>query len=135
MRMANQTLLLAALLLATISTAQAQTPDREDAVAQADGRLYAQENCAVCHAIGAMPAPSPNPAAPNFRVIASTPGMTAIALNAILHSPHRSMPNLIVAPAAINDLAAYMRSLRDPALTRQLRKKANEPPILRPLAK
>jgi mono/diheme cytochrome c family protein len=131
-------LILAAAIPALTEPASAQGSTRpsqkEETAARAAGQRYAQENCAVCHAIDRSATRSPNPAAPSFAMIASTPGMTAMALNALLHSPHRSMPTLQVEPGAVANLAAYMRTLRDPALTRQLRNKANEPAILRPLA-
>jgi hypothetical protein len=59
---------------------------------------------------------SPNPHAPTFVVIANTPGLNAIALNAWLHSSHPSMPNLIVSPAERADLAAYLETLKDRAI-------------------
>lgn len=76
------------------------------------GRAYAQQTCAGCHAIAADAAASPNPAAPAFQQIARTPGMTRVALNAWLHSAHPSMPHLIVDQSDIDNLHAYLESLR-----------------------
>ena len=61
------------------------------------GLALAQRLCAECHAIQKEYARSPNANAPRFRAIASTPGMTAIALSAALNTSHRSMPNIILA--------------------------------------
>ncbi|MEJ0023623.1 MAG: hypothetical protein WDN76_09470 [Alphaproteobacteria bacterium] len=66
-------------------------------------------------------------------MIGSTPGMTMIALNAALHTPHVSMPNLKVDQAAIEPLSAYITSLKDPAVARRLRDDANKAEKVRPL--
>jgi mono/diheme cytochrome c family protein len=76
------------------------------------GVAYARRICAECHAVEAGQSRSPDPYAPAFEVIANTPGMSAIALNAWLHSPHPSMPNLEVDSRSRNDIAAYFRSLQ-----------------------
>ena len=76
------------------------------------GLRYAEQVCATCHAVTAAQGQSPNPNAPSFEVIANLPGMTGTALNAWLHSPHPTMPNLIVSPADRDNVAAYLESLR-----------------------
>ena len=76
------------------------------------GLRYAEQVCAACHAVSAGQGQSPNPNAPSFEVIANLPGMTGTALNAWLHSPHPSMPNLVVSPADRDNVAAYLKSLR-----------------------
>jgi len=76
------------------------------------GFTYAQQTCASCHAIAAGESLSPNPAAPAFDTIANTPGMTGIALNVWLHTPHPSMPNFIVDADRIDDLSAYLATLK-----------------------
>ena len=78
----------------------------------ANGLRYAQQNCASCHAVASGQLQSPNPNAPTFEVIANLPGMTGTALNAWLHSPHPSMPNIIVSPADRDNINAYLESLR-----------------------
>jgi mono/diheme cytochrome c family protein len=76
------------------------------------GRAYADVNCAACHAVSSHQTMSPNPSAPTFESVANAPGMTSIALNAWLHSPHPSMPHLIVDPDEIDNLAAYLAALK-----------------------
>lgn len=76
------------------------------------GQAYAERVCAACHAVGAGQQISPNTNAPPFQAIANTPGMTATALNAWLHSPHASMPNLVVEPNDRADIYAYLETLR-----------------------
>jgi mono/diheme cytochrome c family protein len=76
------------------------------------GLDYARQVCADCHAVEQGQDQSPNPNAPPFELIANTPGMTATALNAWLHTPHPSMPNLVVDPSSRDDINAYLQSLK-----------------------
>ena len=78
----------------------------------ARGRAYAEQRCAACHAIGAGESVSPYPTATAFQLVADTPGMTQIALNAWLHTSHPTMPDLIVPPQRVDDLWAYLETLR-----------------------
>ena len=55
---------------------------------------------------------SPNPKAPTFEKIANVPGMTLMALNVALHTSHKTMPNLIIEPDRIEDLSAYLHTLK-----------------------
>ena len=65
------------------------------------GRRIALDICASCHAVRASEILSPDTAAPSFRAIAHTPGMTAAALTVWLTAhPHHSMPYLILSGAA-----------------------------------
>ncbi len=77
-----------------------------------NGRDYAKANCADCHAIEANGIKSPDPRAPKFETIANTPGMTETALTVWLYSPHRNMPQILVRGRDLDDLAAYMQSLK-----------------------
>jgi len=76
------------------------------------GRALAQRFCAECHAVGKGNVRSPNPEAPSFTAVASTPGMTAIALNVFFQTPHRAMPNLMLKTDQKNDIIAYVMSLK-----------------------
>jgi len=60
------------------------------------GRALAQHVCAECHAVDVMAAHSPNPRAPRFEAVAATSSITAVALNAFLHTFHAAMPNLVL---------------------------------------
>jgi mono/diheme cytochrome c family protein len=80
------------------------------------GQALAWRVCSPCHAV------EPNPKtqrlldiAPDFQVIADTPGMTATALNAFLHTSHPKMPNFILSSEASADVIAYILSLRGQA--------------------
>jgi mono/diheme cytochrome c family protein len=98
-----------ATLIATVACAEAQ--DASDVRA---GRALAQCVCAECHAIGRNGGRSPNPYAPSFVTIASTPGMTGAALNFILHNYHRRMPNFIFSDEQARGAIAYILSLKQP---------------------
>ena len=76
-----------------------------------DGLAVAQQTCSICHAIRKAQ-PSPNVNAPTFEAIANVRGMTAIALQASLQTPHRSMPNLILSADERRNVVAYILSLK-----------------------
>jgi mono/diheme cytochrome c family protein len=76
------------------------------------GLALAQRQCAECHAIGQKEVASPNPAAPRFAAIAGSPGMSATALHAALSTSHRTMPNIVLDPAEMRDVVAYILSLK-----------------------
>lgn len=80
----------------------------------ANGLAYAEQACGSCHAVGAGETWSPNPSAPPFEAIANTPGITRAALSAWLYSPHQNMPDLIVEHDRVDDLAAYLETLKRP---------------------
>lgn len=77
------------------------------------GLNYARAHCAECHGVETMADDfSPNVDAPDFSVVANTPGMTERAVRVWLQTSHPTMPNLIIAPEDSDDLAAYIVSLR-----------------------
>jgi mono/diheme cytochrome c family protein len=105
-----------AAVLALAACASAGTPPDapplEGSGNAALGRVYAQTVCAACHAIGMGDMRSPDARARSFDAIANTPGLTRTALNAWLHSSHTNMPDLIVEPERVDDLHAYLLSLK-----------------------
>jgi cytochrome c len=78
----------------------------------AKGRQFAQQICPERHTVEKGQHPSPNGQAPNFETIAKTPGMTTIALTAVLRTSHRNMPNIIIAGEDLRDVVAYVLSLQ-----------------------
>jgi len=84
--------------------AQDQTPVQR-------GRAVADSRCADCHAVRAGETVSPNAAAASFTRVATTPGMTELALQAALQTSHRTMPNLILDADEMRDVIAYILSL------------------------
>jgi mono/diheme cytochrome c family protein len=76
------------------------------------GRAFAEEICAECHAVLRGQRQSPNGEAPTFEEIATTPGMTSVALTAALRTPHRRMPNIILSDEQLRNVIAYFLSLQ-----------------------
>jgi mono/diheme cytochrome c family protein len=76
------------------------------------GRTLALQVCAQCHAVRTRDINPPNSQAPSFAAIAVTPGMTEAALNAFLHTSHRTMINIILTDNQTNDIIAYILSLK-----------------------
>jgi len=98
--------------LATFLVAVTAGPVRAQNVSEQKGATFAQQICAECHAVQAGQPASPNGQAPTFETVAQTPGMTAIALTAILRTSHRTMPNIILADDDLRNVIAYIMSLK-----------------------
>jgi mono/diheme cytochrome c family protein len=76
------------------------------------GKAYADRVCADCHDVDANGEISPNPDAPSFQSVADTAGMSARALVVWLQTSHPTMPDLILKPDEIDNVVAYIMSLR-----------------------
>jgi mono/diheme cytochrome c family protein len=77
----------------------------------AKGEETAARVCLRCHALQ-----SSTGSAPGLAQIANTPHYSTQRLRRIIGvPPHRTMPTLGLKPEEINDLAAYIRSLRNAA--------------------
>ena len=99
--------------LALVLTASVASAAAQEAGDPARGRNVARQVCAECHAVLASETISPRPELPTFKVIANTPGMTGTAVAVWLRTPHKSMPNIMLPPQDVADLAAYIESMRD----------------------
>lgn len=84
----------------------------QDANGVGHGREIAQTVCSACHVVAKGQLASLNSEAPPFPVLATTPGMTTIALTVALLTSHRQMPNLILQPDERRDVIAYILSLK-----------------------
>jgi cytochrome c len=79
----------------------------------ARGLVYAKQVCAKCHAVEQGDMFSPEILAPTFEVVAKSEGMTERALYVWLQAGnHESMPNLMIPPGDLDDVVAYIMSLR-----------------------
>lgn len=111
-----RSLVLSAIAATALAVACASQPDPATPPAPAGdaalGRVYADQVCASCHAVAPDEDYSPHMQAPAFIDIANTPGMTHRALDVWLHSAHPSMPHLIIEQERIEDLSAYLATLR-----------------------
>lgn len=76
------------------------------------GHALAQDDCVQCHEIEAGERDGQLPDPPSFQILADDPAMTALALRVFLHSPHANMPNLILSDADVDDIVAYIHSLK-----------------------
>jgi len=98
-----------AVFLGTVTAGPVQAQDVSERL---KGAAFAQQICAECHAVQAGQRMSPNGQAPTFETVAKTPGMTAIALTAILRTSHRTMPNIILADDDLRNVIAYIMTLK-----------------------
>ena len=86
----------------------------EPAVASVErGRVMATARCGGCHAVGPA-GTSPMPAAPPLRDIADLypPTQLQEAFGEGIMTGHPAMPQFELQPGEINDLIAYLESLR-----------------------
>ncbi|MCC7253861.1 cytochrome C [Hyphomicrobium sp.] len=80
-----------------------------------EGLAYARAHCGECHGVERSKDDfSPNSDAPDFSVVANTPGMTERALVVWLQTSHPTMPNLIIPPEARDNVVADIMSLKAP---------------------
>src|SRR5262245_50564976 len=85
--------------------------------AQADasprrGLGLARQVCSECHAVQPQQLQSPNPRAPTFQALATTPGMTRAALTVALTTPHAGMPMFRLSADQRESLIAYILGLK-----------------------
>ena len=111
--MGNRRLVVAlATLLSIVAGAAAAQDSTFGGDAQA-GRAFALEVCTPCHVVSSRQlSPARLAVGPRFEAIANSPGVTAAGLRAFLATPHKTMPNLILAPDEAADVVAYLLSLR-----------------------
>jgi mono/diheme cytochrome c family protein len=75
----------------------------------AKGTQLARQWCAHCHVVGAAPSPSTvQQGPPAFATI----GMTVEQMRAFLTRPHGAMPDLALTRSEIDDVIAYIETLR-----------------------
>ena len=76
------------------------------------GHLMAETVCSECHAIDKGAPRSRNGKAPTFETLAQTPGLNEMALRVALRTSHREMPNLMLKNQEVDDVIAYISSLK-----------------------
>jgi cytochrome c len=97
------------LLVASASPVAAQAVGDPDA-----GRHLSQTWCANCHVVSVAQPRGASTGAPSFREIAAQKSVTPMALSAFLQTPHHRMPDLHLSRNEIDDVSAYILSLRQP---------------------
>ena len=95
------------LLLISFGGVKAQEPG--DPVA---GRQLAQTWCSTCHVVTRGQQQATSNGAPSFAAIAAQKSFTPMALSAFLQTPHHRMPDLHLSRDEIDDISAYIFSLR-----------------------
>jgi mono/diheme cytochrome c family protein len=79
----------------------------------ARGREIAERACAGCHALdGGQGRTFQGTLVPSFGALANRPYWTAESLQSFIMTPKHPMPAMPLQLAEINDLVAYIRSLR-----------------------
>lgn len=96
------------MLVASLAAAPLQAQESGD---PARGLALAGQVCADCHAIRAQQLQSPNPRAPTFLELATTPGMTATALAVAFATPHAGMPMFRLTADQQASIVAYILGL------------------------
>ncbi len=78
----------------------------------AAGRAVAQRGCAQCHVIGESERQAVVNGVPTFAGLARDKSMTQARLQGFMQAPHPPMPDLALTRREINDVTAYILSLR-----------------------
>jgi cytochrome c len=77
------------------------------------GLKLSETLCQTCHLISdAVPGKAVTVGIPSFRGIANKPGQTGKAIELVLIKPHLPMPDMKLTNAEIQDIIAYLDSLR-----------------------
>jgi cytochrome c len=98
----------AVLLLLRVQAASGAAAGQE---AASRGHSLAQAWCSSCHAVEKFAIPLEQ-RAPAFTAIAAMKSMTPLAIRVFLQSSHEPMPNFILKKQDIDDLTAYITSLK-----------------------
>lgn len=94
-------------LLAMPGAARAQQVGNVEA-----GHAYAKKICAECHAVERGEKESPYLDLPSFQSVADQSGITERALAVWLQNPHPNMPDFILPQADMDNVIAYIMSLK-----------------------
>ena len=76
------------------------------------GHALALKACVECHEVEAGQRGASLPDPPSFQNLAEDPAMTPLALRVFLSTPHANMPGLILTDAEIDDIIAWIHSLK-----------------------
>jgi mono/diheme cytochrome c family protein len=99
----------ASFALAALLTMPCAAETQEAGNAEA-GHAYAKKVCAECHAVERGETEILNP--PSFQNVADSSGITERALAVWLRNPHPNMPDFILPQADMENVIAYIMSLK-----------------------
>lgn len=77
------------------------------------GQALAERYCANCHVIGTTRTQAASDSVPTFHSIANNAAIDEQRLKGFMMVPHPLMPDLQLTRREIDDIAAYIRSLKD----------------------
>jgi mono/diheme cytochrome c family protein len=78
-----------------------------------EGHRLAEKWCVSCHVIAPDSRSGTSNGAPTFTSVARMKSATPMSLRVFLQTPHSRMPDLHLSREEIDDLVAYILSLRD----------------------
>jgi mono/diheme cytochrome c family protein len=97
------------MVIMIVSPQRVVAQDRGDVAA---GRQLAETWCSNCHVVGPGQRRGTSNGAPTFAAIARLKSTTHVALTVFLQTPHDRMPDLHMSRDEIDNVAAYIISLR-----------------------
>ena len=97
-------------IAATLAAGPAPPDQPGDAAA---GHRLAQSWCSACHMVDQSQTTGSANGAPAFSAVAHMSSTTPMALHVFLQSPHSRMPNLQLSRDEIDDIVAYIVSLKN----------------------
>jgi len=100
------------LLAASFAALAASAQTDQSAGSVASGHAMAQRVCSECHLVPGAPPPTARRGGPPFREIANLPTTTEPGLRSLLRAPHAGMPMFRLTDREMDDLVAYILSLR-----------------------
>ena len=103
--------LLAGIVVFGMASGFAAAQEPGDSVA---GRTLAEKWCSSCHLVDAGQQTATSSGAPTFPAIARMKSVTRLSLGVFLQTPHDRMPNLHLTRDEMDDVSAYILSLRHP---------------------
>lgn len=103
----------AALLVLGAMLAQAEPGAAQGIGDAAAGRRLASTLCAACHRISGRER-DPARVPPDFGAVAAMPQLTEMSLRIFLQTPHGEMPRYHLTRTEMDDVIAYILSLRAP---------------------
>ena len=107
---------LAAALVALLVVAAATASGAQRVGSVQAGHVLARTWCSHCHAVEPATPPRTSDVAPGFAALARNPSVTSDTLHVLLGTAHGQMPNYRLTPRQIDDVTAYVLSLKPSAV-------------------
>ena len=108
----SQQRVVSSLLLPALLAFSLSTPAAQEVGDAGSGRRMATDWCSSCHIVSPTAERGSSNGAPAFAAIASMESTTPMALRVFLQTPHSRMSDLHLSLTEIDDLTAYILSLK-----------------------